>query len=80
VGKKIKEDQLIVIINSNLLPSSFQTSEVSHNKDKLRSFLWKGTLDANGGHCLVKWNKGLRLKTFGAWGYLILIFSVRHLG
>ena len=60
MGKKIKEDQLIVIINSNLLPSSFQTSEVSHNKDKLRSFLWKGTLDANGGHCLVKWNKGLR--------------------
>ena len=60
MGKKIKEDQLIVIINSNLLPSSFQTSEVSHNKDKLRrSFLWKGTLDANGGHCLVKWNKGL---------------------
>ena len=34
MGKKIKEDQLIVIINSNLLLSSFQTSEVSHNKDK----------------------------------------------
>jgi mannosylglycoprotein endo-beta-mannosidase len=26
--------------------------------DKLRrSFLWKGSVDANGGHCLVKWSK-----------------------
>ena len=45
--------------------------------DKLRrSFLWKGSTDANGGHCLVKWSKVMRPKNFGGLGVLDLdLFS-----
>jgi len=44
------------------------------------SFLWKGTPDANGGHCLVKWSKALRPKTFGGLGILDLDLFSRALG
>lgn len=45
--------------------------------DKIRrSFLWKGTADANGGHCLVKWTKVKRPKRLGGLGVLDLeLFS-----
>ena len=45
--------------------------------DKLRrSFLWKGSTDANGGHCLVKWSKVMRPKNFGGLSVLDLdLFS-----
>jgi len=41
--------------------------------DKLRrNFLWKGSTEANGGHCLVKWAKSMRPKRFGGLGILDL--------
>ena len=45
--------------------------------DKLRrNFLWKGMPVANGGHCLVKWSKAMRPKSFGGLGILDLdLFS-----
>ena len=45
--------------------------------DKLRrNFLWKGSTEANGGHCLVKWAKSMRPKRFGGLGILDLdLFS-----
>jgi len=45
--------------------------------DKLRrNFLWKEMPEANGGHCLVKWSKAMRPKTFGGLGILDLdLFS-----
>ena len=45
--------------------------------DKIRrSFLWKGSHEANGGHCLVQWKKAMRPKNFGGLGILDLdLFS-----
>lgn len=45
--------------------------------DKLRrSFLWKGTESANGGHCLINWKKVLLPKQMGGLGLLDLnLFS-----
>jgi len=41
--------------------------------DKIRrSFLWKGSAEANGGHCLVRWAKVMRPKKFGGLGVLDL--------
>jgi hypothetical protein len=41
--------------------------------DKIqRGFLWKGSAEANGGHCLVKWTKASRPKKFGGLGILDL--------
>lgn len=45
--------------------------------DKIRrSFLWKGSDDAKGGHCLVRWTKVKRPKHLGGLGVLDLeLFS-----
>ena len=45
--------------------------------DKMRrGFLWKGTEEAQGGHCLVQWARCLRPKNFGGLGILDLdLFS-----
>jgi len=41
--------------------------------DKIRrSFLWKGSAEANGGHCLVRWAKVMRPKKFGGLSVLDL--------
>jgi mannosylglycoprotein endo-beta-mannosidase len=41
-----------------------------------RSFLWRGTAEANRGHCLVRWAKVMRPKSFGGLGILDLdLFS-----
>jgi hypothetical protein len=44
-----------------------------------RSFLWKGSADANGGHCLVQWAKVKRLKKLGGLGVLDLEMFSRAL-
>jgi hypothetical protein len=46
--------------------------------DKLHcSFLWRGAVKANGGHCLVRWAKVLKPKKFGGLGVLDLdMFSM----
>ena len=45
--------------------------------DKLRrGFLWKGSEETKGGHCLVRWGKVMRPKKFGGLGILDLdLFS-----
>lgn len=45
--------------------------------DRLRrSFLWKGSEETNGGHCLIRWSKTMRPKCFGGQGILDLdLFS-----
>jgi hypothetical protein len=45
--------------------------------DKIRrSFLWKGSTDVRGGHCLVRWTKVKRPKKLGGLGVLDLeLFS-----
>ncbi|WVZ56447.1 hypothetical protein U9M48_006975, partial [Paspalum notatum var. saurae] len=41
--------------------------------DKIwRSFLWRGSENASGGHCLVKWTKAARQKELGGLGILDL--------
>lgn len=48
--------------------------------DKIRrSFLWKGTEDANGGHSLVKWENVKKPKKVGGLGVLDLDFFSRAL-
>ena len=44
-----------------------------------RSFLWKGTAEVRGGHCLVNWSKTMRPKCFGSLGILDLDLFCRAL-
>lgn len=48
--------------------------------DKIRrGFLWKGSDDAKGGHCLVRWAKVKRPKTLGGLGVLDLNMFIHAL-
>ena len=75
---KVETTKFSSILHANILLDSVQTPKMGHQKiDKIRrSFLWKGSHEANGGHCLVQWKKAMRPKNFGGLGILDLdLFS-----
>lgn len=41
---------------------------------KRRGFLWKGCEQANGGNCLVAWEKVQRPIEYGVWGFITLSY------
>lgn len=73
-GGKVEISKLSVILHTNVLPNGVPSKKWTLKKlDKIRrSFLWKGSENANGVHCLVQWTKVQRPKQLGGLGVLDL--------
>ncbi|WVZ88443.1 hypothetical protein U9M48_034964 [Paspalum notatum var. saurae] len=79
-GKLVDKARRLTLVNSVLssIPVHFLTifplkKWVIKKIDKIRrSFLWRGSDIAHGGHCLVKWTKAARPKILGGLGILDL--------
>lgn len=86
-GKFLNRARRLKLLNSSLstIPTYFlilfaPKKWVLKRINKIRrGFLWKGSEDASGGHCLVRWKKIQRPKDLGGLGVLNLEFFSRAL-
>lgn len=80
-NRSIDLGQYGAVVHPGISHDSFCTKEMGNKEiDKIRrSFLWKGSEEANGGHCLVNWKKVRRPKKHGGLGVLDLAMFGRAL-
>jgi hypothetical protein len=76
-GWKVKVNEHCAILTTNLFPHDFDLKKWSIKKlDKIRrGFLWKGSEEEKGGHCLVHWAKVQKPKQLVGLGVLDLSYS-----
>lgn len=73
-------DELSPLGVAYLFPHSVCSEEMGDEEDRQRrNFLWKGSEEANGGHCLVKWKMVTASKKLGGLGILNLELHSRAL-